>query len=209
MLKLKVIALLVLTTVYSGLVVADTPAQQPTREKTALLIEQKGLSTEETAVLTKTFSDDLQATGKFDVMSHEEMTKLFVQAQFPNIETCNYSYCLADAGKILGVSRVMHGSMQRRGKLFTLRLQLIDVHDATIVYERRSEYSGEFEGLITETLPREAQAAGKYSLEPETKWYVITAAIAVTVGAIYLIYQTLNKLGTSEGTGAGAPSTTQ
>lgn len=183
-------------------------AQLGDKEKVALLpFEQKGLSNEETALLTKKFAELLQSSGKFEVMPHDEMLRLIAEADF-NLETCTYSYCLADAGKVLGVQKVMHGSITRRGKLYTLHLRLIDVRNAQIVLDRKPEHSGEFDQLVSEMLPEEARAASEYSLVPDTKWYVVAAAIVVTVGAIYSIYRAFNKTAASEATGDG-PSTEQ
>lgn len=187
----------------------ELPGSQPeSKERIAVLpFEQKGLSNEETATLTKRLAELLQSTGRFEVMPKDEMLRLFAEAEFKNLESCTYSYCLADAGKVLGVQKVMHGSISRRGKLYTLHLRLIDVRSGEIVHDRKSEYSGEFDQLVSEALPGEAKAASEYSLESNTKWYIVTAAIVVTVGAIYSIYKAFNKAGSSEGTGGGPPST--
>ena len=181
-------------------------SQPGDKERVAVLpFQQMGLSNEETATLTKKFAEFLQSTGKFEVMPHDEMLRLIAEADF-NLESCTYSYCLADVGKVLGVQKVMHGSITRRGKFYTLRLRLIDVQSAEIVFDRKPEYSGEFDRLAAEVLPGEAKAASEYSLESGTKWYVITAVIVVTVGAIYSLYKAFTKTSASEGTGEGPPT---
>ncbi len=182
---------------------AQTHAGSEGIEQIAVLpFEQKGLSPEETVALTKYCTELLQSAGRFEVMPYDEMLRLLVEADF-NLETCTYSYCLADAGKVLGVQRVMHGSVTRRGKLYTLRLRFINVRNAEILSDRKSEYSGEFERLLSDVLPAEAQAASDYSVESAAPWYVPAAAIAVTVGIIYWIYRSFNKTAESESTDGG------
>lgn len=187
---------------------AETPVLQTAKERIALLpLTQKGLTAEEAAVFTSRLAEAL--CEKFDVIPQEEMMNLLREAQFPNIETCTYSYCLADAGKVLGVPKVMHASLTRRGKLYELRLRLVSSENAKFVYDRRTDYSGEFDGLLTDVLPREATAAGDYALESSAEWYIVTAAIVVTVGAIYSIYRAFNKSTASEGNGESPPPVTQ
>jgi TolB-like protein len=178
--------------------------QTGTREKIALLpFEQKGLSQEETALLPKRFGELLQSTGTFEVMRQDEMLRLFAEADFKDLETCTYSYCLADAGKILGVQKVMHGSITRRGNLYSLRLRMVDVRNAEIVLDRKSEFSGNFDRMVSSLLPGEAKAAGEYESESGSQWYIVTAAVLVTVAAIYWIYKSFDKTGSSESTGGG------
>ena len=172
-------------------------------EQIAVLpFEQKGLSPEETAAVTLRCADVLQSSGRFALMPYDEMLRLLADAQI-NLETCTYSYCLADAGKVLGVQKVMHGSVTRRGKWYTLRLRLIEVRNAEILSDRKSEYSGEFDQLLSAVLPGETQAASEYSGPSAAPWYVPAAAIAVTAGIIYWIYRSFNKTGGSESTDGG------
>ena len=181
-------------------------SQPGAKEKVAVLpFQQKGLSNEEAAALTKKFAELLQSTEKFEVMPYGEMVRLIAEADL-KLESCTYSYCLADAGKVLGVQKVMHGSVTRRGKLYTLHLRLVDVRSAEIVHDSKPEYSGEFDQLVVEVLPVEAKAASEYSLESGSKWYVVAAAVVITVGAIYSLYKAFTKTGQSESTGEGSPS---
>jgi len=181
-------------------------SQQEAKEKIAVLpFEQKGLSDEEAATLTKKFADLLQPSARFIVMPYDEMLRLLTEADF-KIQACSYSYCLADAGKVLGVQKVLHGSVTRRGKFYTLHIRLIDVRTAEIVHDRKQEHSGELDRLVADVLPEEAKAAAEYSVESGTKWYVVATAIVLTVGTIYSLYRVFNKTGATESTGEGPPT---
>ena len=208
--KVKLIMLLLICAAPSAGVFAEHPPQKAYKPTIALLpYLHKGLSDEEADSVTKTFEEALRATGKFELLAREEMQRLLAEARFSNLEACTYSYCLADAGKILGVSQVMQGSITRRGQDYELRLQLVDVQDAKILLYRRTEFSGEFDRFLSEVIPKEAHAASEQTLEATARWYIVAGAILVTVGAIYSIYRAFKSSAASEGSGGGPPSTTQ
>lgn len=159
----------------------------------AFLFQFQGVNEEQAAALITRFHQLLKEGGKFEVVPHNEMVRLLTEAEFRNPERCDYSYCLADAGKVLGVRKVLHGSLTKRGKLYTLRLRLIDVTNTEVILDRKTDFSGEFNEFLSHTLPVEARSVSDYSLQSDTKWYTIAAAIVVTVGTIYWIYKVFDK----------------
>ncbi len=171
--------------------------------------EVKGLSKEEALLLTERFAAALAESKRFEIMSQEEMNVLLKDSQFKNLEGCNYSLCLSDIGKVLGVQKVVHGSIGRRGKLYTLRIRMIEVANADIIYDERSEHSGEFDALASEAIPMQARNLGETKFESGGRWYVIGAAVLVTAGVIYTIYKAFNKNPSSEEAGGGNPPTPQ
>jgi len=178
--------------------------------KVALLpFEIHGLAPEEGQQLTRIFRETLARSKAFDIMHPDTMMSLFAQAEVTNLETCNYSYCLADLGKILGVQKVIHANVTRRGKLYTLRVRLVNSADAAIVYDERVEHSGEYSALASDVVPGEANRLAETRLETGTRWYVIAAAVIIGVGAIYWIYRSFSKDVGEEDSGGGPPSTQQ
>jgi hypothetical protein len=182
--------------------------QQPVNERIALLpVEQRGLTDEETSRLTASLVMALDTADRFAVLGYEEMLRILREAEFENLAGCTYSYCIADAGRVLGVGKVMHATITRRGKLYTLRLRLVRSDDAKVVVDRQTDFSGEFESLLSAFIPAEVGALGERALEHDRTWYVVAAAVVVTVGTIYSLYKVFNKSVAGEGTGGGPPQT--
>lgn len=180
------------------------------QEKIAVLpFEIQGISVEEGLKLTQCFGEALSKSKRFEVMHPDTMMNIFAEAGVKTLEGCNYSYCLADLGKVLGVQKVIHASAARRGKLYVLRIRLVNVADAQIVYDEKVEHSGEFTTLAGDVVPEQARRLAEPQLETGTKWYFIAAAILVGVGAIYMIYRTFNKNLGEESSDSGAPPTPQ
>jgi hypothetical protein len=178
--------------------------------KVALLpFEVQGLAAEDGVQLTRIFRESLVRSNAFEVMHPDTMMSLFTEAEVTNLEGCNYSYCLADLGKILGVEKVIHVNVTRRGKLYVLRVRLVNSADASIVYDQRAEYSGEFSMLASDVVPAQANRLAETKLETGTRWYVIAAAVILGVGAIYWIYRSFSKDAAAEDSGGGPPSTQQ
>jgi hypothetical protein len=179
-------------------------------EKTALLpFEVHGLPAEEGLRLTQSFRDALAKSKRFDVMHPDTMMSILTEAGVKNLDECNYSYCLADVGKVLGVEKVLHASVTRRGRLYVLRVRLVNVADAQIVYDEKAEHSGEFATLAADIVPEQARRLTEPRIETSTKWYVIAAAVLVGVGAIYWIYRSFSRNPGGESSGSTLPPAEQ
>lgn len=179
-------------------------------EKLAIVpFEVKGLSKEECVLLTERFATALAETKRYEIMSQKEMDTIIRESDFKNLEACNYSLCLADLGKVLGVPKVLHGSIGRRGKSYTVRIRLIDVEKAEIIYDERSEHSGEFDLLASDVIPQQARDLGGKRFDSGGKWFVIAAAVLVTLGTIYTVYKVFTKNAGGDEGGGGIPPTPQ
>ncbi|MEK9137492.1 MAG: hypothetical protein AAB393_10250 [Bacteroidota bacterium] len=186
------------------------PGVPENQENVAVLpFEIHGLTADEGASLAQTLREALTQSKRYNVMQVDTMMGIFAEAGIKNLESCNYSYCLADLGKVLGVQKVVHASLTRRGKLYSLRIRLLNVADATMTYDEKAEHSGEFEALLTEIVPAQARKLTETRFETETKWYVYAAAVLVGVGAIYWIYRSFSKDAGEEDSGTGPPSPQQ
>ena len=178
--------------------------------KVALLpFEVQGLSVEEGFQLTRIFRETFARSKSFDLMHPDSMMSIFNEAGMTSLEGCNYSYCIADLGKILGVEKVIHVNVTRRGKFYTIRLRVVNSSDAEIVYDKRAEHSGNYSTLTSDVVPEQAKRLAETRLETGTRWYVIAAAILIGVGAIYWIYRSFSKDVGEEDSGGGPPSTQQ
>jgi hypothetical protein len=175
------------------------------QEKLAVLpFELRGISPEEGLLLTQRFAGVFAESKRFDVMPQDTMKSIFAEAA-AKLEGCNYSYCLADLGKVLGVHKVIHVDASRRGKLYVLHIRLVNVENAALLYDERVDYSGELTALLSDVLAEQAQKLAGARLDEGTRWYIIAAAILAGVGAIYWIYKSFNSQNAEENSGKQTP----
>ncbi len=157
--------------------------------------EIHGLSSEESDLLRSEFLKSLRSTDRFAIMSDDSMWTILKEANMSNIEQCTYSPCIADVGKILGVERVFHVAVSRRGKLYTARVRVVGSENADILLDATKQHSGEFEPLLTTVLPdlaRDTQEARPASWR-KYKWYIVGGAVLVLGTAMYLIGRSITR----------------
>lgn len=174
-----------------------------------LPFELQGLSDEDGVRLAEKFGQVLAETSRFGILHPDTMKAIFAEAGIKNLEGCDYTFCLADMGKILGVQKVVHVSASRRGKLYVLHTRLVNVADAALLYAERVDFSGDLSVLTSEVITEQARKLGGARLDSGTRWYYIAAAILLGVGVIYWIYRSFDKSFGEEDSGSTIPPTQQ
>lgn len=201
------IARTVLTTWAAMLLLQITPSADLLASRTPSLplvavmpIEIRGLSPDETDLLRAQFLRSLRSTGRFAIMHDDTMWTILKEANFGSLEGCAYSHCIADVGKVLGVQHVFHLTVARRGKLYTVRIRVINSPNAEILHDATREHSGEFEPVVSTVLPEmtaEVLAAKLESWE-QYKWYIVGGAVLVLATTIYFINKSLERSANSD-----------
>jgi hypothetical protein len=164
---------------------------------------------EELMKLIREFRAALQSTGRFDVQPEIEMDSLLTAKQFSNIAGCNYTLCLADAGKTLGVPKVMRIDITKHGDLFATRIRIIQAFDAAILFDKVFNHSGTIDSYCRISIPEQTRALANPELGQHPSWLLPAIAIVLVSGTIYLIYSSLKSQSSSEGSGGGGNGTPQ
>ncbi|HWP82967.1 MAG TPA: hypothetical protein VNN76_09975 [Bacteroidota bacterium] len=164
------------------------------------------LTPEDSVASLERFRTALTESKQFDVIPEEHMLSILREAKFQELSNCTYSHCLSDLGKIVGADRVAQTLFIRRGRLYTFRLRIIDSKSADILFDETLEHSGDFEGMLSSTIPEMTQKLTETKLESNRsyKWYLIGAAILGFGTAIYFLNKSLGHT-TSPGEGGTPP----
>lgn len=167
--------------------------------------EIHGLSEDESGLVRSEFLKAVRATDRFAIMSDDTMWSILQEANMTDLDECTYSHCIADVGKVLGVERVLHVAVMRRGKLYTVRVRVINSSNSEILLDKKREHSGEFEPLISSVLPEMAQEMrdAKPGSWQKYKWYAVGGAVLVLGTAIYFVSRSIFK--SSGGDTGGQP----
>jgi hypothetical protein len=189
----------------------EMPQQQAAdRVSIAILSFASGdLQKEEMNQLTADFRAALQSTGGFTIQSEGEMDSLLTEGHFSNIAGCNYTICLSEAGKMLGVLKVLRVDMKKQGDLFTTHIKIIQTYDASILFDKVFNHTGTLDSYRHIAIPEQTRAVADSQVGKSSSWLIPAVAIVLASGIIYLVYKTLTSEPSSEGSGNGGVATPQ
>ncbi len=107
-------------------------------------------------------SDRLRAelinTNVFRVMERGEMNEVMKEQAFQQSGACDESSCLVEIGQVLGVDRIIAGSVGKIGlNLYTISLRIIDVATGEILLTVHEDFEGDIKGLLSIAVSQSAK----------------------------------------------------
>lgn len=113
---------------------------------------------------------ELINAGQFDVMERNRMENLLDEQGFQQTGACNTDECVIAAGQILGVSRMIAGSVGRVGKLFAINVRMIDVATGRILKAVSEDAPGPIENIFQISLKKVARRLSVLAATSEEKF---------------------------------------
>lgn len=95
-------------------------------------------------ILENDFRHFLAETGAFSVLSRDLMQAIFEEQKFQMSEQCMNETCIAEAGKVMGLSEIIAVTITEDGKLFTVSAKLVNVHTSKVIRVGSERRKGEF-----------------------------------------------------------------
>lgn len=92
---------------------------------------------------------ELARTQRFEVTERSRRDEILKEQAFQNSGVCDETKCLAKIGKLLGVQKMVGGSVGRLGKTYTVSLRMVDVETGTIDQTAVKDYPGSVDYLLT------------------------------------------------------------
>lgn len=121
----------------------------------------EGISTSETRIISSRLRTDLFNTNKFTVVEREAMEEI-LQEQGLQLSGCTSNECVVEAGKLLGVRRIVAGEIGKIGNLFTLSIRIIDVETGKILKTATEDCECDIEKVLVSSVKNAAELlAGK------------------------------------------------
>jgi curli biogenesis system outer membrane secretion channel CsgG len=94
-------------------------------------------------VLADDFRKALAATGKFSVMSRELMKEVIEEQQFQMSDVCDSATCMAQAGKVMGVSYIIATTITAMpGNTYVVSTKMVDVSTGKIAQTASESHAG-------------------------------------------------------------------
>ncbi|MBI5117118.1 SUMF1/EgtB/PvdO family nonheme iron enzyme [Candidatus Poribacteria bacterium] len=113
--------------------------------------------------LSDVLRSELFLTGKFAVIERSDMDRTLQQRRFQQAE-CVSTECVVEAGRILGVEKMVSGTIGKVGVTYTINLRLIDVGTGNVERMAKETCRCEIDDLIYVV-----GAAAKALAESETR----------------------------------------
>lgn len=99
------------------------------------------------SLLTDVVIEELVHLGDYTVIDRANRDEILSEVGF-QMTGCVEEKCTVEAGKILGVGKIVVGSVAKISGTYVVRLQLINIETATIEAATSQTYKGEVDGLI-------------------------------------------------------------
>ncbi len=110
----------------------------------------QGKAVEQSAaeIISDRLRSRLISTGVFRVMERNEMHTVLKEQGFQRTGACESS-CLVEVGQLLGVERMIAGSIGKLESLYTISLRMIDVATGQILFSVDEDYEGDIKGVLS------------------------------------------------------------
>ena len=98
---------------------------------------------------TDILRSELLRTGRFRIVSREEMKTILGDKEFQQSGGCDNTECIVELGKILGVEKIVGGNIMKVGRIYSLTLKLFDVETAELEWSDYVKRTGTNEELFS------------------------------------------------------------
>jgi len=102
-------------------------------------------------------ADELLKSGTVRVLERSQMERILKEQGFQQSGACDASECAVEVGRLLGIERMVVGSVGRVGQSGIFTLRAVDVGTGEVVASRRRLHQGTPEQAVTDLLPALAQ----------------------------------------------------
>ncbi len=110
------------------------------------------ISEEEAQILTNHLRASVINYPQYNLLDRSQMNEILKEQGFQQ-SGCTSNECVIEAGQLLGVQKMLTGSVGKFGKLFTIELRIIDVETGRIELTATHNFQGELEKLLTDAIP--------------------------------------------------------
>jgi len=119
------------------------PPENPEKKIFLAVLDLKnnaGLKNEECSTLSDAVRQELFSTGKYRIVDRENMDQI-LKEQGLQVSDCTSEECAVKIGQLLGVEKMVVGSIGKLGQVYMLNLQLLNVE------------TGEIEKMVSDECP--------------------------------------------------------
>jgi hypothetical protein len=125
-----------------------------------------GITAGEAVLLTDRLLVELARTTRFEVTERAQRDEILKEQAFQQTGVCDEASCLAKVGKLLGVQKMVGGSVGRMGKAYSVILRMVDMKTGSIEQTAVKDYPGNIDYLVTTAMKDVAWQLARGGLTP-------------------------------------------
>ena len=127
----------------------EPPVDSLSRPQIAVLdfTGDKSVSLEQRQFLSGKFADELIASNRFVVLDRSQIETMLQEQGFQQSGACSATDCRVQMGQLLGVDKLISGSMVRFGEELAFRIEYLDVATGRVVTSVGFEEKGTLEAV--------------------------------------------------------------
>jgi TolB-like protein len=120
------------------------------KDKVAILTlkNSNGVSIGEAEIISDRLRNDFFTTGRVDVMERDQMQNILKEQGLQQSGLCTDEGCMVELGKMLGVKRLIAGSIGKLGSMYLLNVRSIDVSSGKIDCAVTDDIKGDIEDVV-------------------------------------------------------------
>lgn len=181
----RVLAALVLVAVclQSPCLAADSlqVSGQATKPTVAVLTldASEGVSKDQALLLSDRLSIEIDRADTFTLINRSKMAEQLELNNFSRLESCRAAECAVEAGRILGATHMIYGSIGKIGETYSLNTYLIAVESGATLQSVSTDSPGDIDQMLVLGLAKNAEELTRVdvSLESGDSVYLPTCAV--------------------------------
>jgi hypothetical protein len=119
--------------------------------------DSNGVPASDVNILVDRLRNELMNAGTFRVMERGMMDEILKEQAFQQSGACNTSECQVQVGQLLGVDRMVVGSIGLLGgSIYTVSARILDVATGEVLKTVSEDYQGNIAGVLSQAMPRVA-----------------------------------------------------
>ncbi len=135
-----------------------SPAPKPRKSTKPLLavmpFEARQVGADEAQILAEAIASELASTGEVRLMERSQMDKILSEQGFQQSGTCNGAECAVEVGQILGIDRMVVGSVGHIGKTYVLNARMVDVATGEVLKSSSRKDQGAIDQILSTLVPQ-------------------------------------------------------
>ncbi len=141
----------------SATIVEKTIKPEEVKIAVAVLeLDPNGVTDSEARALSDRLRIEIFNAGKYEVMERDKMNRILDEMKL-QLNDCTTDECAIEIGRLIGVKKIIAGSISKVGEFFTVSARLIDVETSKIEGTAIEDIEGSLGIVLTQAMPSIAQ----------------------------------------------------
>jgi hypothetical protein len=133
-------------------------------EKVSLAVsdmQATGVDIATATIASEQLRTELLNTGIFRVMERGQMENVLKEQGFQQSGACSDNACIIEMGQLLGVNKIIVGTLGKVGELYTISLRMLDVGTGEILVSESEQCECPFKTVLNESIRKLAVKLAK------------------------------------------------